>query len=156
PAAALWGGGSPRARRPVRTRTPSRGLCPRARKDPLLERLNCMNPEMNAFHGPLRDAFRACRRHFVGAAIFRALLNLLYLAPTLYMLQVYDRVVPSRSVTTLAFLTLVFTFAVATLAMLDWVRTRLLVRASARLDRNLSPQVIAAILSHAGAGGLRS
>jgi ATP-binding cassette subfamily C protein len=92
----------------------------------------------------------------VWAAVFSALLNLLYLSPTLYMLQVYDRVVPTRGQTTLVFLTLVFTFAVATLAMLDLVRTRLLVRASARLDRKLSPQVIGALLSQAGASGLRS
>jgi ATP-binding cassette subfamily C protein len=115
-----------------------------------------MNSDKNAFRGPLREAFLACRSHFVWAAVFSALLNLLYLAPTLYMLQVYDRVVASRSVTTLAFLTLVFTFAVATLAMLDYVRTRLLVRASARLDRKLSPQVLAALLSQSGMSGLRS
>lgn len=108
-----------------------------------------------SFHGPLANAFRACRRHFVSAAIFSALLNVLYLAPTLYMLQVYDRVVPTRGEGTLLFLTLVFAFAVATLSLLDLVRSRLLVRASARLDRLLSPQVIAAVLSQAG-GGLRS
>ena len=45
-------------------------------------------------------AFRTCRDHFVWAAVFSALLNLLYLAPTLYMLQVYDRVVPARGGTT--------------------------------------------------------
>ena len=64
---------------------------------------------------PLAAAVRACRRHFLGAAIFSALLNVLYLAPTLYMLQVYDRVVPTRGIMTLGFLTLIFTFAVATL-----------------------------------------
>ena len=56
--------------------------------------------------------------------MFSALLNLLYLAPTLYMLQVYDRVVPTRGTTTLLFLTAVFTFAVATLSLLDFVRSR--------------------------------
>jgi ATP-binding cassette subfamily C protein len=109
-----------------------------------------------SFRGPLADAFRACRRHFVSAAIFSALLNVLYLAPTLYMLQVYDRVVPTRGQLTLLFLTIVFAFAVATLALLDLVRTRLLVRASARLDRLLSPQVIGALLAQFSAGGLRS
>jgi ATP-binding cassette subfamily C protein len=115
-----------------------------------------MTSDDKTFHTPLRQAFRACRRHFVGAAVFSALLNLLYLSPTIYMLQVYDRVVPTQGQTTLLFLTLVFTFAVGTLAALDFVRTRLLVRASARLDRKLSPQVIGALLSQPNSGGPRS
>jgi ATP-binding cassette subfamily C protein len=109
-----------------------------------------------SFSGPLAVAFKACRRHFFAAALFSALLNILYLAPTLYMLQVYDRVVPTHGFGTLLFLTAIFAFAVATLSLLDLVRTRLLVRASARLDRLLSPQVIAALLSQFSAGGLRS
>ncbi len=43
----------------------------------------------------LADALRQCRPHFVAAAVFSLLINILYLAPTLYMLQVYDRVVPT-------------------------------------------------------------
>ncbi|MBL7396098.1 type I secretion system permease/ATPase, partial [Escherichia coli] len=75
-----------------------------------------------------------CRRHLFAAAVFSALLNLLYIAPTLYMLQVYDRVIPTRGLQTLAFLTLVLIFALATLALLDGIRGRLLVRAGVRLD----------------------
>ena len=73
---------------------------------------------------PLATAFQACRRHLVWAAVFSALLNLLYLAPTIYMLQVYDRVVPSRGHLTLMFLTLVLAFSLATLSILDAVRSR--------------------------------
>jgi PrtD family type I secretion system ABC transporter len=98
----------------------------------------------------LEAAVRACRGHFVLAAMFSALVNVLYLAPTLYMLQVYDRVVPTRGVETLAFLTLIFTFAVATLSTLDFVRSRLLIRANLRLDRIVSPQIIAAVLARDG------
>lgn len=115
-----------------------------------------MTSDDKSFQGPLRQAFRACRRHFAGAAAFSALLNLLYLAPTIYMLQVYDRVVPTQGQTTLLFMTLVLAFAVGTLAMLDFVRTRLLVRASARLDRRLSPQVIGALLGQPNGSGPRS
>jgi PrtD family type I secretion system ABC transporter len=98
----------------------------------------------------LRTALKACRRHFVSVAVFSALLNLLYLAPTLYMLQVYDRVVPTRGVLTLIFLTLIFLFATAVLTGLDAVRTRLLVRASSRLDRRVSPEITSAVISRAG------
>jgi len=86
----------------------------------------------------LAAALQACRRHFVAVAAFSALLNLLFLVPMLYMLQVYDRVIPTRGSLTLFFLTLVLLFGLITLAMLDYVRSRLLVRASIRLDRQLA------------------
>jgi len=89
---------------------------------------------------------KKCRRHFVNAAIFSAFLNILFLAPTLYMLQVYDRVVPTRGVVTLAMLTLIFVVAVFAIGLLDFVRTRLLLRASARLDRLLAGAIIEALL----------
>lgn len=86
----------------------------------------------------LADALRSCRRHFIAVAAFSALLNLLFLVPMLYMLQVYDRVIPTRGNLTLFFLTLVLLFGLTTLALLDFVRSRLLVRASIRLDRQLA------------------
>jgi PrtD family type I secretion system ABC transporter len=87
---------------------------------------------------PVAAALKACRKHFVSVAIFSALLNLLFLVPMLYMLQVYDRVIPTRGGLTLFFLTLVLLFGLITLSLLDFVRGRLLVRASIRLDRQLS------------------
>ena len=84
------------------------------------------------------SALRACRRHFIAVATFSALLNLLFLVPMLYMLQIYDRVIPTRGTVTLFFLTLVLLFGLGTLALLDFVRSRLLVRASIRLDRQLA------------------
>lgn len=98
----------------------------------------------------LADALRACKRHFVYAGVFSALLNLLYIAPTLYMLQIYDRIVPSRSILTLWFVTIVLVVATAVLALLDLTRSRLLVRASIRLDKELSPALMAATLDNRG------
>ncbi|MEO6311109.1 MAG: type I secretion system permease/ATPase [Sphingomicrobium sp.] len=95
----------------------------------------------------VQSALKACRRHFAYAFLFSALLNLLFIAPMLYMLQVYDRVVPTAGGTTLLFLTLVLLFALATLAILDSVRSRLLARASVRLDRVLAGAIIDASLS---------
>jgi ATP-binding cassette subfamily C protein len=102
---------------------------------------------------PLVAAFRACRSHFLWAAVFSALLNLLYLAPTLYMLQVYDRVVPSRGGLTLLFITVVLAFALATLSALDAVRSRLFTRASMRLDRQLAGVILDATLARPREGG---
>jgi ATP-binding cassette subfamily C protein len=100
---------------------------------------------------PLSAALRACKQHFVAAAVFSALVNLLYLAPTLYMLQVYDRVVPTQGRLTLVFLTLAVVLALSALSLLDMMRTRLMVRISMRLDRRLSGAVMAATLGRAGA-----
>tara|TARA_R110002012_G_scaffold322025_2_gene553838 strand:- start:19865 stop:21598 length:1734 start_codon:yes stop_codon:yes gene_type:complete len=95
---------------------------------------------------PLAEALVACRTHFVWAAIFSALVNLLYLTPTLYMLQIYDRVVPTGGLTTLVLVTVAAVFALATLAGLDWLRTRLLLRAGLRLDRLLAGRVLARVV----------
>ena len=86
----------------------------------------------------MATALRSCRRHFLAVAAFSALLNLLFLVPMLYMLQVYDRVIPTRGNVTLFFLTLVLLFGLVSLSLLDFVRSRLLVRASVRLDRELA------------------
>jgi PrtD family type I secretion system ABC transporter len=90
----------------------------------------------------LTDALRQCRSHFAAAAVFSLLLNILYLAPTLYMLQVYDRVVPTGGKTTLLFITLALALALVSLSLLDMVRNRLLVRASQRIDALLAPRIL--------------
>jgi PrtD family type I secretion system ABC transporter len=95
-------------------------------------------------------AFAAIRRHLADAALFSAVLNLLYLAPTLYMLQVYDRVVPTRGLGTLAMLTALFLLAAITVGVLDLVRTRLLIRAAIRLDRLLGGAILARLLARGG------
>ena len=90
----------------------------------------------------LADALADCRRHFVAAAVFSLLINILYLAPTIYMLQVYDRVVPTGGKTTLLFVTMALALALLTLSMLDMVRNRLLVRASQRIDALIVPRIL--------------
>ena len=107
-------------------------------------------------HGPMRAALERCRRHLLGAAGFSALVNLLYIVPTLYMLQVYDRVVPTQGVQTLGFLTLVLLFALACLAQLDRVRSRLLVRAGIRLDADLAPLLLDATMARPEAPAARA
>ena len=99
---------------------------------------------------PLTAAFRACRTHFIWAAFFSALVNLLYLTPTLYMMQVYDRVVPTGGITTLLLISVVAILALGTLAGLDWLRTRLLIRAGLRLDKQLAPVIMARMVDQQG------
>ncbi|MEO6433958.1 MAG: type I secretion system permease/ATPase [Sphingomicrobium sp.] len=103
----------------------------------------------------IRNALQACRRHFVYALLFSALLNLLFIAPMLYMLQVYDRVVPTYGATTLLFLTLVLLFALIVLSGLDALRSRLLVRASVRLDKELAGAILESTLAVPDQGAQR-
>jgi len=95
---------------------------------------------------PLADALKACRTHFIWGAVFSAMVNLLYLTPTLYMMQVYDRVVPTGGMTTLVLVSAAALFALASLAALDWLRSRLMLRAGLRLDRMLSGKVLSRVM----------
>jgi ATP-binding cassette subfamily C protein len=104
----------------------------------------------------LQIALGAVREYFVSAGLFSLAINLLYLAGPLYMLQVYDRVISSGSVTTLVMLTIALTGAYLALAGLDVVRAHVLTRAGIRLDGLLSDRVVAATLSEAGSESSRS
>ncbi|QQV76956.1 type I secretion system permease/ATPase [Sphingomonas aliaeris] len=97
----------------------------------------------------LTEALRSARRHFWAAALFSGLVNLLYLAPSLFMLQVYDRVVPTRGGATLVVLILILIAALGVFAVLDLVRMRLLLRASVRLEKLAAPAILDLVL---GAG----
>jgi ATP-binding cassette subfamily C protein len=89
----------------------------------------------------------ACREHLWAAFAFSALVNVLYLAPSLFMLQIYDRVLVTGGVLTLVFLMIALAAALVTLAWLDAVRGRILARAGLRLDRELADPVIRATLA---------
>jgi ATP-binding cassette, subfamily C, bacterial len=103
----------------------------------------------------LAAAVKACRRHFVTAAVFSLALNLLYLAAPLYMMQVYDRVIASGSEMTLLMLTAITLCAFVALAGIDRARTSVLSAASLRLDRLLSARVFAAMMGDAVRDGDR-
>lgn len=96
---------------------------------------------------PLRIAFGRCRRHFAAAASFSAASNILLLTPSIYMMQVYDRVLPTGGFVTLAAISAVAVFGLATLSALDWLRTRILMRAGARLDHELARPILHLIMS---------
>lgn len=98
----------------------------------------------------LRAALRACRSHFVFVAMFSFFLNLLYLAPSLYMLQVYDRVLTSGGLLTLLYLSIVLALSLLVLAALEATRMRLLATMGKRFDRLLSPAILSAALDREG------
>jgi PrtD family type I secretion system ABC transporter len=91
----------------------------------------------------LGDALGAVRRAFLVVLLFSVGVNLLTLTAPLYMLQLFDRVILSRSTETLLFLTLIAGAALLALGALDIVRNVLLVRTGFWLERRLSPEVLA-------------
>ncbi|WP_159873964.1 type I secretion system permease/ATPase [Novosphingobium sp. 9U] len=100
---------------------------------------------------PLRAALQASRRHFIFAGAFSGLINILYLVPSIFMLQVYDRVVPTRGTTTLVVLSVILAVSLIVFAILDAVRMRLLLRASVRLEKMAAANILHRILGANGA-----
>jgi ABC-type protease/lipase transport system fused ATPase/permease subunit len=94
---------------------------------------------------------KECRRAFSSIAVFSAVVNILMLAGPLYMLQIYDRVLASRSVPTLVALTIFLVGALAFQGILDVIRSRIVVRAAALLDRRLATSVHSAVVQFARA-----
>ncbi|MFN6998008.1 MAG: type I secretion system permease/ATPase [Aquincola tertiaricarbonis] len=95
-------------------------------------------PAPAASDSALHRALQIVRRTLWSVAFFSFFINLLALTSSLYMLQVYDRVLASRSLPTLLYLTLFAAGCLATLALLEVVRSRLLVRMGVRFDAQLS------------------
>src|SRR2546421_12686676 len=94
------------------------------------------------------------RPYLAFAGLFSLVLNLLLLAPPLYMLQVFDRVLTSRSNETLVVLSLAVLIALLTMAALDGTRAYVLAAIGATLDRMLGPEVVEGLLGEAaGLGG---
>ncbi|TKB16067.1 MAG: type I secretion system permease/ATPase [Mesorhizobium sp.] len=91
----------------------------------------------------LRTAMSDCAPGLLGVGLFSAVTNILALTGSLYMLQVYDRVLPSQSVPTLVGLTVGMLGLYAAYGLLDFVRLRLLVRIASRLYRNLHQRAFA-------------
>jgi len=89
----------------------------------------------------LREALTGQKKYFQNALFFSFFTNLLVMAPTIYMLEVYDRVVNSRSGMTLAMLTLLVVGLYALMEALEWVRMEVLQFAGRRFDAKTSERV---------------
>ena len=92
----------------------------------------------------IQIALREFRGAFKSVGAFSAIINLLMLAPSLYMLQVYDRVLASGNRTTLLMLTLLMVGAFLAIGALELIRSFVLIRIGARLDQRLSERVYTA------------
>lgn len=90
----------------------------------------------------LTAAWRGVRTHLLLIVGFSAGINLLYLAPSLYMMQVYDRVLPTGGMLTLLLLSVVLIASLGVMASLDALRGRLLARASLRVERLAAASIV--------------
>ncbi len=89
----------------------------------------------------LGDALRACRTAFIGVGIMSCMINLLYLTGSLFMLEVYDRVLPSRSIPTLIGLIILASGLYIAQGILDLIRGRILGRVGTSLDEALNARI---------------
>ncbi len=111
------------------------------------------NPHHFSTVSELRKILATCKASFLSAGFFSLFINLLLLAPSLYMLQVYDRVLSSGSGSTLLMLTLIMVFLFLVLGLLEWLRSQILIVTSTRLDRLLGGRVFEAVFAQSLASG---
>lgn len=97
----------------------------------------------------LELALKNCRQGFIAAGVFSFFINILMLVPAIYMLQVYDRALGSRSVETLLMLTVILVGLFITLALLQMVRSAILVRVGNRIDQSMNQKIFSAMFRQA-------
>jgi PrtD family type I secretion system ABC transporter len=94
---------------------------------------------------PVANALRDSARRMIGVAVFSGVINILMLSGSLYMLQVYDRVIPSRNLATLLGLSLMVLFAYLVQGYFDAMRTRMLARIATLFDAGLQGSIHTAL-----------
>ena len=92
----------------------------------------------------LADALKAFRNSFFTVGVFSLFVNVLMLVPSIYMMQVYDRVLASGNQTTLLMITLLLMGLFVLMGLLEMIRSFVLVRVGARLDLKMNPRVFTA------------
>ncbi|MFI3189692.1 peptidase [Crenothrix sp. D3] len=104
----------------------------------------------------LAEAIYICRDSFKSAAFFSLFINMLMLFPSIYMMQVYDRVLGSNSISTLLMLTLLAVMLFAMLGALEWIRSQVLIRVSTRFDLLLNERLYRVLFKQALVSGGKS
>ncbi len=104
------------------------------------------NPRLEAGKDELRAARNKSKGLFLAVAAFSFVVNLLMLTGPLYMLQVYDRVLGSRSLETLLGLTLIVAFLYGMMGLLDHARARIMARVGSRFQAQLDQRVFDAVI----------
>lgn len=104
----------------------------------------------------LKHALALCKSAFTAVGLFSFFINLLLLIPSIYMLQVYDRVLPSSSESTLLMLTLIVLFLFIVMGSLEWTRSQIMNATGNKLDNLLNTRIYNALFAKTLAGGGRT
>lgn len=108
----------------------------------LIDRFLNTNTQQTGPEGnPVSELLRQCKRSFVFVAVLTFVIEVLSLAPIIFMWNVFDRVVSSRSGVTLVSLLLVVMLIISFWSTLEWVRTRMMIRISLRIDWDIAARV---------------
>ncbi len=107
--------------------------------------LQALGSRPNERSGGLEVALASCRRVLAGVAAISVVINILYLTGSFFMLEVYDRVIPSRSLPTLVAIGLLAAALYLCQGLLDVIRSRIFVRLGNYLDSAINQQVFQAI-----------
>lgn len=99
------------------------------------------NNQNSGKYPELLDALKSIKHYFIYAGVFSAAVNLLMLVPVIYMLQVYDRVMSSGSLSTLTMLTLLMVALLCAMGGFEWVRSMILISASNKIETVLRKRV---------------
>src|SRR5260221_7969756 len=94
----------------------------------------------------LGEALRSCRNAFIGVGVMSCMINLLYLTGSIFMLEIYDRVIPSRSVPTLVGLVILAGGLYIAQGFLDLLRGRILGRIGTSLDEAINARVLETVV----------
>lgn len=116
----------------------------------LLDRFLNTNPQGSPRGNPVSDLLRQYKRSFVFVAFVTLIVEILSITPIVFMWNVFDRVVTSRSMVTLLSLLVVVMMAYGFWSALEWVRTRMMIRISLRMDWDIAARTFdAAFRRHA-------
>lgn len=102
----------------------------------------------------LKEALTRCRSAFIGIAVFSGVINMLMLTGPLYMLQVYDRVLLSRSMSTLVALTILMGGLYTFMGLLELIRSRILIRIGNQIENDLNERTFGIWMKQGGYGEL--
>jgi PrtD family type I secretion system ABC transporter len=102
-------------------------------------------PPAKAKRSPIAVVLASCRSAFIGLALISGLINMLMLTGSLFMMQIYDRVIGSQSIPTLVLLSLITVAAYLFQGGLELIRSRVLGLAAERIDEEVGPKVHAAV-----------
>src|SRR4051794_36803803 len=96
-------------------------------------------PAVGAVQTSLRQAVSDCRKQFLLVGVFSGAVNLLQLTTSIYMMQVFDRVLATRSLDTLLYLTIIAIVAVLVLALFEAVRGQIMQRVAIWIEHRVAP-----------------